>query len=148
MNSDHAAVEEALDTFLIELGSLHDEISGRSRADGVSERDWGLRYLRELAADGDNLSALREEMSSSFHRGLAASSGNFQLHYYRRQIRSLLAAFDLVVVLCADELAALSDPGRGACRTCGTASPRLYCEECARAINLEEYENPLHGAGE
>ena len=146
MNPNRAAVEEAIDSFLIELASFHDEIPGRSRAEGVSERDWGLRYLRELSADGDKLDGLRAILESQLYRAASLLDDGRSFDGYRRQIRALLAAFDLVVVLCADELAALADPSKGACLTCGKASPRLYCEECARALNLEEYENPLHGA--
>ncbi len=36
-------------------------------------------------------------------------------------------------------------PPTGRCTACGLASSRHYCDDCARELNLEPYENPLHG---
>lgn len=144
MNPDRAAVEPALEAFLVELGRIQDTLTGRSRAEGVSERAWGLKYLREIVDDIER-SSLRSLLDSPL-LGLGAGAGRVRMLVYPSHIRALLAAFDLATALYADEITAVpADLSTQPCRTCGVASPRRYCETCAREIGVYELENPLHG---
>ena len=141
MSRERTASEEAIDAFLVELGRAQDTVSGRSRAEGVSEREWGLRYLRELANSG-RVVDMRDLVDGKI---LLRARGTDRLQYFKSEMRALFAALDLVGVLCADDLATIADPSQGACRTCGKASPRRYCEACANELGVMEQENPLHG---
>lgn len=141
MSRERTVSEAALDAFLVELGRIQDTVSGRARADGVSEREWGLRYLRELVSSG-RVADMRDLVDGKI---LLRPRDTANVRYFESEMRALFAALDLAGVLCADDLAAIADPGKGACRTCGKTSPRHYCEACANELGVMEQENPLHG---
>jgi hypothetical protein len=134
---DCSALDAAFEHFLVELAALQDEIRGRQRADEISPRDWGAASLREMAAGGDGLADLRAQLARSL------GVGSRRLDAYHRQIRALMAALDLVLAAYGGQLADLAQAG---CTTCGRATGRHYCEDCARDLNLETYDNPARAA--
>lgn len=135
---DCAAVDAALDELYLALAEIHDSLPGRKRAPGADARSWGMFYLREAAADGDSFDLFRAYLERKIYQAINRIVGDPDLDGYQRQVRATLAAFDFVI-------AALGElPLIEICSTCGLSSTRRYCDECARELNLESYENPLH----
>jgi len=141
-----AAVDVALDAFLVELALYHEGVLGHERTPGVSDREQGINYLRQMAAEASSYAQLRDEVEATFRSSLFKLQGGYAPFLEkRREIGVLSVAFDLLMTLCAD----LIDKGgvgqTVACAACGRPSLRRYCDGCARELNLEGYENPHYG---
>lgn len=129
MNRDRAAVEEALEAFLIELANLADE--SETRPDGVSDRDRGLAYLGRLADPSDI--AWMSITPARFSDG-----GPFATIELHRAKAARGALYALAAAL------GVAGGATGLCTICAKSSARRYCDDCALDRNIESYENPAH----